>query len=201
MNPTTGVVRAVSAGRVVITVDAGDAGRSAVNLTVADAAPVPVPDTGTRGAPAIIKRDTPVAPPIRNEDREVKPTPAVSISQAQLASEARLVIESFAHAVESRNPGLVRAMLPGISAQYASDLNELFEGSKSVRVTLNSVSLARGASAYDATPGSRTAVTAAVTVRVVPARGNALPPANDVWPVTLLREANGWKLLQVSAAP
>ena len=205
VNPSTGVVRAVSAGRVVISVDGGDAGRFAVNLIVVDPPQVPGPldgrERGNTEPPAVIKRDTPVTPPLRSEERDVKPTPAVSISQAQLASEARAVLESFAHAVESRDLGRVRAMLPGISAQYASDLSELFEGSKSVRVTLNAVSLARGAAAYDATPGSRTSVTASVTVRVVPVRGNSPPPTNDNWPVTLLREATGWKLMQVSTAP
>ncbi|MES3033901.1 MAG: protein kinase [Gemmatimonadota bacterium] len=204
VHPTTGLVRAVKAGRVVITVDAGAAGRSTVNLAVVDPPPLPgLENVGGGGTtpPPVLRRDTPFTPPVRTEERDVKPTPAVAISQAQLASEARAVIESFAHAVESRNLGLVRAMLPSISSQYASDLSELFEGSKSVRVSLNTVSLARGATAYDATPGTRTSVTAAVTVRVVPVRGNALPPANDVWPVTLLREASGWKLVQVSASP
>ena len=203
VNATTGVVRAVGAGRAVITVDGGDAGRNAVTITVVAASVGPGPldgrDRGKDEPREVIKRDTDVTPPIRNDERDVKPT--APVSQAQLAAEARTVIESFAHAIESRNIGLVRAMLPGISSQYSTDLTELFEGSKQVRVAVTGVTLRPGSSAYDATPGSRTSVIAAVSIRVTPVRGNALAPHADSWPVTLQRDGSGWKLVQVSAAP
>ena len=214
VHPTTGEVRAVTPGRVTISVDGGAAGRTQVRLTVVESETRVVVTEDTTAnhdqkrvtPPPIIKRTEPVPPGPSDGGGGgggIKPGPGpvpVSISQAQLASDARTAVESFARAIESRNLGSVRSVLPGISSQYASELSDLFEASKSVRVSVNSVSV-RGAGSYDATPGSRTTISVGVTFRVVPIRGNPLAPSDDSWPMTLQRDANGWKIVQVSTTP
>ena len=207
VNPRTGLVTAVAAGAVSIVVEGGAAGTSRIDLVVRAAptrqvvvGPVLTPSVtpGTVVTPPIVNKIPPSSnQPQSDHPRTATPAAAVGVSQAQLAAEARTVVVSFARAIESRDMGVVKALFPGISAQYASDLTEMFEASKSVRVSVNTVAV-RGGGVYDATPGTRTSIAASVTFRFVPVRGNPTS-SDDTWPMTLQREATGWRVVQVSS--
>ena len=120
---------------------------------------------------------------------------APSVSQAQLATEARALVETIVQSIESRDLARLRS-IPGISGKFASAYSDLFANSRAIRVTVKSVNVANGGS-YDGTPGARTAMSAAVEFRVTPTRGSASAPYKDELPLIMQRDATGWRLVQV----
>ncbi len=207
----SGLVTAVGPGRATIVADGGTFGRASIALLV-QATDVAL--SGTTSAPTVV---APAPPPAATPQSAAPGTPAppantasaptttpaaastASVSQAQLASEARATVESFAKAIESRDLGRVRAVYGGISSSYAADLASLFEASRSVRVTVRTITVTNGSGTYDATSGTKTSLSAGVTFVVTPMRGAASPPSNDTWPIVLQRESGGWRLVQVSS--
>jgi len=199
----SGVVTAVAPGRATITIDAGVAGRSTLQLSVTAAVvaqreaseptlPVNPPVAPTNTSTNTPRRDS--VPPIN------APVPVASaVSQTQLASEARAVIESFFRAVESRDIAKVRAVYPGISPTYAAELSEMFEFTRAVRFSVRSVSVVNATGNYDATSGARTPLSVGVTFQQTPRRGAAPPPETLNFPVTVQRDASGWRIVQVSS--
>jgi eukaryotic-like serine/threonine-protein kinase len=195
-----GVVTAVAPGTVRITVDAGDAGRSTIALTIAAA------EVAAR--PGI---DLPVAPPkptvVTTNPSKNDSVPAVNpsapvpvaVSQLQLASEARKAVEEYFRALESMDIARVRAVYPGISPSYAAEIADMFKFSKSVQFTVKSVNLSNGSGSYDAVVGSRTDVRVGVRISLTPSSRavKAPPPKDETWPITLRREASGWRIEQI----
>ncbi len=198
----TGEVKGVRPGRVTITADGGAAGRASVQLTIvaAPAAVVseqpvvsrPTPDvtpapaggsTGGAGAPT---GGVAVSPP------PAEPPSAPAVSQAQLEREARAVVEQYARAFESRDLARVRAVYPDMPESWASGLSQFFRQARDVQVTLNGID---ASGAYNAAPGSRSRLSARVTVRYQDGRREATQP--DTWPMTLQREGGAWRLVRV----
>lgn len=199
----SGVVTAVAPGRATITIDAGAAGRSTVAFTVTSAA-VATRETSEPVLPVnppVVASNPPVSTPRRDSVPPVSAPAAAAnaVSQTQLAGEARAVVEQFFRAVESRDIARVRSVYPGISTTYAAELSEMFEFTRAVRFSVRSVSVANASGNYDAAPGSRTPLAVGVTFQQTPRRGAAPPPENLNFPITVQRDASGWRIVQVSS--
>ncbi len=205
VNAQTGAVTAIAPGRVTITADGGESGRQSVTLTVQAART----EVATRD-PRVALDSPPSKPPVAvDSPRETPPSsttggsttpvppPAKPVpSQSQLASEARAVVDAFARAFESRDIAQVRAVYGAISPGYAADLTGMFDASRSVRVTVNTVRVTSSSGAYEATTGSQTRLSVAVTIAITPTRGRATS-SNDTWPIVLQRDESRWRLVQV----
>ncbi len=152
-------------------------------------------------APVPVQRSTASPPTARASSDAVPSASAEALAaqreeQTRLAREARLVIESFASAVETRQLARVRAVYPGLSAGNVETFDNMFRSTTAVRMRIGEITVVNGA-AYDAAVGSRTYLTADVTFELIPIGGGTIPPAEDVLPVTLQRTASGWRLEQI----
>ncbi len=196
-----GVVTAVAPGSATITVDAGDAGRSTIALTIAagDVAERTVIEPPVAPPKPPVVTTNPTTTTSKTDSAPVvKPTlPVATVSQAQLAAEARDVVEAYMRALEAMDIKRVRSVYPGISTPDASILSEMFSNAKALQFSIRSMTVAGASGAYEATPGSRTTVNVGVTYRVTPKRGSS-PPQNETWPVTLEREATRWRIISIS---
>lgn len=208
---STGEVTAVRAGRVTITADAGDNVRSTLELSVlaevATAQPTtPAPTTSAAAAPPAQGATTPPAtttgaapttgatpPPVSPPVTEPTPPAAAPVATpAQLETQARNTVTAYARAYESRELDRVRAVWPGLTDGFASGLSAFFDLARDVRVTINGIDAPDG---YNGAVGARTNISARVTIRFNDGRRGQTQ--TDRWPVTLQREAAGWRIVSV----
>ncbi len=210
---TTGEVTAVRAGRVTITADAGDNVTSTLALSVlaevttAQTSPAPSPaaappSQGAATPPTNVAAGAGAAavttPPPATTLPVTEPTAPVAApvaTPAQLESQARSVITAYARAYESRELDRVRSVWPGLTESFASGLSAFFDLARDVRVTINSIDAPDG---FNGAVGARTSVSARVTIRFNDGRRGQTQ--SDRWPVTLQREAAGWRIVSVGGA-
>ncbi len=118
-----------------------------------------------------------------------------TITQAQLASEARAVVESLARAHETLDLRLIRNRFPAVVAEEdVAELSDSVKTLKSVRIRVQGVSI-NGSGDYDATVGSHTDIEANVTMRLVPVRGSPTS-REERWLITLQRTKTGWRVIE-----
>jgi eukaryotic-like serine/threonine-protein kinase len=198
---TSGEVTAVAPGRATITAEAGEA-RATLPLTILAAAPVvaqnepttaPVPQptqqqTQQQTPPPVNPAPVSVAPPVQNAPATATATPA------ELEAQARTAITAYARAYESRELDRVRAVWPGLTDGYASELNTFFDLARDVRVTISGVDAASG---YDGTSGTITRVIARVNIRFNDGRRGR--SQDDRWAVSLRRDGATWRIVSVGS--
>jgi len=211
----TGEVRGVTPGRVTITAEASDAGRETVRLTIAPsaaatAAPasdLSVAPTSTTPAvsPPVRTPTAPITAPITapaNAPPPVGGTPAAAettvVSQAQLAREARAVLDAYARAFATMDVGRLRSLNPSLPAEEQAFYTDLFRNSESVTLTVTSVTPSGSRREYDATNGATTSLTATFEfVFVSKNRRIGRQASEGRWQVSLQRDDAGWKLVRL----
>ncbi len=194
----TGVVTAMSAGRAVITATTGDAEKQMVTLTVVPGAgPVVVQNPDTQSTKGVTPGDQklPVTPDPPKLPEDTKP-PAPVISQAQLATEARNLVDSYARAMETRDLARVRAVYPGMSPEFASDLSGLFKSTSRLSVSIKSMTVTSDGGTLASTVGARSSLRVPVALDFT-AMGKK-QGGEDVWLMSMQRDANGWRLLSLT---
>ena len=196
----TGEVRAIKPGRVTMIADAGDAGRETVRLIIAEAVTASAePTRETAVAPATVTppASAPATPPPVSVSAPAAAEPAV-VSQAQLAREARAIIDAYARAFATKDISRLRALNPSIPSEEQSFYTDLFRNSETVTVTVKSVNLSGSRRDYDPAIGTNTSLTATFDfVFVSKNRGVGRQASDGSWQVTLQREGSGWKLVRL----
>lgn len=201
----TGEVRAIKPGRVTITADAGDVGRETVRLTIEAATTASAQPTRNQAAessgaqtvtPPAVTPTAPATPP--STVTTPPPTETAVVSQAQLAREARTLIDTYARAFASKDIGRLRAINPSMPADEQSFYTDLFRNSETVTVTVKSVNPTGSRREYDPTVGANTSVAATFDfVFVSKNRSVGRQESEGSWQVTLQRESAGWKLVRL----
>jgi serine/threonine-protein kinase len=194
-----GVVTAVAPGKATITVDAGNAGKSTIALTIAaaDVAERPVIEPPVVPTKPPVVTTNPTTTPKTDSVPAVNPTLPAAVSQTQLAAEARDAVESYVRALESMDIRKVRAVFPDIAEADAAVWSGMFKDAKSLQFSIRSMTVAGARGSYNATPGTRTTVNVGLNYRLTLKRGSS-PPQDATWPVTLEREATRWRIVQIS---
>jgi hypothetical protein len=172
---------------------------SGAPVAVLSPAPPPVAtDSGADSGSRSVKDtssglgDTTVGPPARPPEPTPNPT-TPAITQAQLAGEARAVLERFAAAVGSMKLARVRAVVVDLSAADEEDFRESVRDLRAWSITVRSVRPLSGQ--FSAKVGTRTVVRAITDSRMVPKSGDE-ERSRDTTLFVLRREATGWTLLR-----